>query len=129
MVRIPNIDFIFLNNQEFTTKASDYEHGENNPSDTQQETLNPFDVYSDIYAQLNNGKTSELNNETFNKIIGVSPRIYSNYSKGRFMVSEQDFEIINNNLITLYELTEKVGKYKKNKKPTGNPVLKLSIWK
>ena len=45
------------------------------------------------------------------------------------MVSEQDFEIINTSLIKLYELTEKVGKYKKNKKPTGNPVLKLSIWK
>ena len=45
------------------------------------------------------------------------------------MVNEQDFEIINTNLIKLYELTEKVNKYKKNKKPTRNPVLKLSIWK
>ena len=45
------------------------------------------------------------------------------------MVSEEDFEIINTSLIKLYELTEKVGKYRKNKKPIRNPVLKLSIWK
>ena len=86
--------------------------------------------YSITRIAINNGFCSlEYYSETFNKIIGVSPRIYSNYSKGRFMVSEQNFEIINNNLITLYELIEKVNKYKKNKKPTGNPVLKLSIWK
>ena len=32
-------------------------------------SLNPFDVYSDMYSKLNNGETSELSLETFNQIM------------------------------------------------------------
>ena len=85
--------------------------------------------YSMTRIALNNGFYSlEYFSETFHKVMGVSPRIYSDYCKYRFRVDEKNLDIIRDNLINLQELVNFVGKYKKNKKPSGIPVLKRSIF-
>lgn len=85
--------------------------------------------YSITRVALNNGFYSlEYFSEAFSQVMGVSPRIYSDYCKYKFKVSEKDFEIINLNLIKLQELVNKTNMYKKNKKPIGIPVLKRSIF-
>lgn len=86
--------------------------------------------YSITRVALNNGFYSlEYFSETFHKVMGVSPRIYLDYCRYKFRVSEKDLETININLIKLQELVEYISKYRKNKKPVGIPVLKLSIFK
>lgn len=86
--------------------------------------------YSITKVALKNGFYSlEYFSETFHKVMGVSPRIYLDYCKYKFKVSEKNLETININLIKLQELVEIINKYRKNKKPVGIPVLKRTIFK
>ena len=91
--------------------------------------INNYD-YSITRISLNNGFYSlEYFSEMFHKIMGVSPRIYLDFCKQRFKVSEDNLIKIRESLINLQEMVDFVDKYKKNKKPSGVPVLKLSIFK
>ena len=60
--------------------------------------------------------------------MGISPRIFKNYCNNRFIVSDYNLNIISTNWIKLENLIDKTNKYKKNKKPCGNPILKRSIF-
>lgn len=85
--------------------------------------------YSFTKIALCNGFYSlEYFSETFNKIMGVSPRIFKNYYTYRYKLTDYQFNIISYNWGMLQELRDKVIKYKKNKKPKIAPVLKRSIF-
>ena len=86
--------------------------------------------YSFTKIAIRNGFYSlEYFSEMFHNIMGVSPSIYSKYCQSYYFVDEYLFENIINNFIKLQDFIEFVRYYKKNKKPIGNPVLKLSIFK
>lgn len=92
-----------------------------------------FDIknlgYSMTRIAIKNGFYSlEYFSEMFHQIIGVSPRVYQNYCKYFFRVSNHDLETIRENLIILQEFVDLIEKYKKNKKPNKVPVLKRSIF-
>lgn len=93
-----------------------------------------LDIRSNSYSltriALKNGFTSlEYFSETFKQIMKVSPRIYQNYHLYRNKISEKDVYNIRDNLINLYDFLEKIKKYKTNRKPNTNPVLKRTIFK
>ena len=78
---------------------------------------------------LSNGFFSlEYFSETFNKIMGVSPRVFQNYYKYRYKLSISEINTISYNWVKLQELNDSIIKYKKNKKPKVTPVLKRSIF-
>ena len=79
-------------------------------------------------ALCNGFYSLEYFSETFNKIMGVSPRLFKLYYKYRFKLSQEDIYLISNNWIQLQELINNINRYKKNKKPKINPVLKRSIF-
>ena len=85
--------------------------------------------YSFTKIALNNGFYSlEYFSEIFNKVMGVSPRVYKNYCKYRHKVSYEEIESLMDNWINLQFFVDRVNKYKKNKKPSRPPVLKRSIF-
>ena len=85
--------------------------------------------YSITRIAINNGFYSlEYFSEMFHKLMGVSPRIYSDYCKYRWKINEKDLNTINNHLIKIQEMIDFINKYKKNKKQKYIPVLKRSIF-
>ena len=85
--------------------------------------------YSFTKVALRNGFYSlEYFSEIFNKTIGVSPRVYLNYCKYRYKITENELDILLDNWIKLQYFIEFVCRYKKNKKPNKSPVLKRSIF-
>lgn len=88
---------------------------------------NTNDSFTKI-ALCNGFYSLEYFSETFNTIMGVSPRVFKSYYNSRFMISEDKLLIIRTNWIELQSLVDKINRYKKNRKPIDNPVLKRSIF-
>ena len=88
---------------------------------------NTNDSFTKI-ALCNGFYSLEYFSETFNKIIGVSPRIFQNYYKCRSKLSDKELYTVSYNWANLQNTINNITKYKKNKKPKGIPVLKRSIF-
>lgn len=80
-------------------------------------------------ALLNGFYSLEYFSEIFSLIMGVSPRVFRNYTNNRLLISNKELIIISTNWIKLQSLIDRINKYKKNKKPLKVPVLKYSIFK
>ena len=88
---------------------------------------NSSDSFTKI-ALCNGFYSLEYFSETFNKVMGVSPRVFQNFYKYRYKLTNDEFNTISSNWIYIQELIDKVNRYKKNKKPKSIPVLKRSIF-
>lgn len=88
---------------------------------------NTNDSFTKI-ALYNGFYSLEYFSETFKLIMGVSPRVFRTYCNNRFRLNSYNLSLISSNWINLQNLIDKTNKYKKNKKPYGNPVLKRSIF-
>ena len=69
----------------------------------------------------------EYFSETFKKIIGVNPEIVKQYLRKKIVVKKMD--IINNSILSLYNLKKFKERYLLNRKPDNPPIKKLSIFK
>lgn len=74
--------------------------------------------------------SQEYYNEMFKNTLGVSPLIYKKYIKYISEINNDDLEIINNKLLEVEMILNRVNKYKNNRKPkTTVMVKKLSTYK
>ena len=71
----------------------------------------------------------EYFSEMFKKIIGVNPQVAKNYLKNKRSVKINQVDIINDSILSLYDLKEAKNKYLLNRKPNKLPIKKLSIFK
>ncbi len=79
---------------------------------------------------LNNGFYSlEYFSEIFKKEIGISPREYKKIVINRYYYNDKIMFKVNNNIINITELINRVSKYKNNKKPKTIYKRELSIFK
>lgn len=88
---------------------------------------NTNDSFTKI-ALCNGFYSLEYFSEIFRSVMGVSPRVFQNYYKYRYKVSSKELDIIACNWIKLQNIVDRLNRYKKNKKPSGIPVLKRSIF-
>ncbi len=80
-------------------------------------------------AGYDNGFSSlEYFSETFSKIIGVSPTKYRKFINNRYSLTDEEINIIVNNLIILNKLNEFIKKYLNNREIKG-AIKKISIFK
>lgn len=86
--------------------------------------------YSFTKVALRNGFYSlEYFSEMFHNIMGVSPRIYQTYFYSRFAKCDKEIDIIQDNLVELQTFVNFIKEYKRNRKPSKSPVLKLSLFR
>ena len=86
--------------------------------------------YSIDFISFRNGFNSiQYFSETFKKIIGFKPSTVKAFFKNQNILSEKESDIINNNIINLYEISMLSNKYLSRRKPKVLPTKKLSIFK
>ena len=76
---------------------------------------NSNDSFTKI-ALCNGFYSLEYFSETFNKVMGVSPRVFKNYYVYRYKLTNNELNILSSRWIYIQELIDKVNRYKKNKK-------------
>ena len=86
------------------------------------------DDKSILEIALKNGFNSqEYFSEIFKNVLGVNPIVYRKYINYIVKLDTKDIEIIQNRLIEIEILLDKINKYKSNRKPQIT-VKKLSIY-
>ena len=83
-----------------------------------------------INVALKNGFYSlEYFSETFKQITKLNPRKFKDFFLNKKNISIKDINFINKSLTTLYDISTIKSNYLSRRKPTFEPVKKLSIFK
>ncbi|MGN1342289.1 MAG: helix-turn-helix transcriptional regulator [Bacilli bacterium] len=95
--------------------------------------LNSLSLYNPQASILNIAFNSGFNSieyysEVFNKLIGVSPRIYKKFITPLNTLEDNKLEKIRSSILNIIMLDNKINDYLFNRRPQKYPVKKLSIF-